>query len=397
MSNLTPVSLKLLLPLLASIVALSPFAIDLYLPAMPIIANDLNTEFSLVQNTLSIYLLGYALGLILAGPLADKYSRRFMVFFGITGFLLATLLLPFCENITQFLAVRFVQAFVSSAAIVVVPGTVREIYGANTAKGLSYVSMIMMLAPMIAPTIGSVLMFIMDWKLIFWALAFYSFVILMFAVKYLPEKEKVSNKSTQSFLARYIVVLSNAEARLDLLSSMMISLAFFGYITGIAYVYMQVFGVSEFNFSLLFGLTVVALMTSHFTNTRLVVKKGSRKMQGYGLVLAITSASLLVLVTVLELPLFYTVVSILPLMASFSMIAVNTDALVLTKFPEQSGTVTAVIGTLRFGIGAFAGPILSYFNNGTALPFVLLMFVSVLIVVGCQTKVRIGLNKELST
>jgi len=254
-----------------------------------------------------------------------------------------------------------------------------------------------MLAPMIAPTIGSVLMFIMDWKLIFWALAFYSFVILMFAVKYLPEKEKVSNKSTQSFLARYIVVLSNAEARLDLLSSMMISLAFFGYITGIAYVYMQVFGVSEFNFSLLFGLTVVALMTSHFTNTRLVVKKGSRKMQGYGLVLAITSASLLVLVTVLELPLFYTVVSILPLMASFSMIAVNTDALVLTKFPEQSGTVTAVIGTLRFGIGAFAGPILSYFNNGTALPFVLLMFVSVLIVVGCQTKVRIGLNKELST
>jgi DHA1 family bicyclomycin/chloramphenicol resistance-like MFS transporter len=84
------------------------------------------------------------------------------------------------------------------------------------------------------------------------------------------------------------------------------------------------------------------------------------------------------------MPLFYTVITTLPLMGSISMIAVNCDALVLTKFPEQSGTATAVIGTLRFGIGALAGPILAYYYDGSALPFAGLMFSSVLLVLLCQ-------------
>jgi len=79
-------SLKLLLPLLASIIAISPLAIDMYLPAMPILAEYLNTTMPMVQNSLSVYLLGFALGLILFGPMADKYSRRKMVLFGISGF-----------------------------------------------------------------------------------------------------------------------------------------------------------------------------------------------------------------------------------------------------------------------------------------------------------------------
>ena len=95
------VSLKLLLPLLASILALSPLAIDMYLPAMPVIAEVLKTDMPTVQTTLSIYLLGYALGLLFFGPLSDKYSRRLLVFIGIGGFLVATLILPFSQTIEQ--------------------------------------------------------------------------------------------------------------------------------------------------------------------------------------------------------------------------------------------------------------------------------------------------------
>ena len=180
-------SLKLLLPLLASIIAISPLAIDMYLPAMPILAEYLNTTMPMVQNSLSVYLLGFALGLILFGPMADKYSRRKMVLFGISGFLLASLLLPFVSNIEQFLSLRFIQAFISSAATVVVPGAIREYYQKDTAKGLSYVSMIMMLAPMIAPSIGSILLVAHSWQLIFYVLAFYSVIILLLVAKFLPE------------------------------------------------------------------------------------------------------------------------------------------------------------------------------------------------------------------
>jgi len=385
------VSLKLLLPLLASILAVSPLAVDMYLPAMPTLAEHLNTPMSMVQNSLSIYLLGYAIGLILFGPMADKYPRRRLVLLGIGGFFITSLLLPFVSNIEQFLTIRFFQAFVSSAATVVVPGAVREYYGKDTAKGLSYVSMIMMLAPMIAPSIGSVLLLAHSWQLIFYVLAAYSLIVLLLVSYFLPNasdvilpKALVDKRTEMSFIQRYKIVLSNAQARLDIISSMMISLAFFTYITAIPFIYLTIFEVSEYTFSLLFALNILALMTAHFTNTRFVVRKGSRTMLRFGLTLATIAATALMLVNVFELSLIYTVVAIFPLMGSISMVAVNSDALILTKFPAHSGTVTAVIGTLRWGIGALAGPILAFFYDGSSKPFALLMFFAVLVVLSCQ-------------
>ena len=386
LENLNQVSLKLLLPLLASIMALSPLAIDMYLPAMPILAEHLNTDMPMIQNSLSIYLLGFALGLIIFGPMADKNSRRKMVLFGVGGFLIASLLLPFVYSIEQFLSLRFIQAFVSSAATVVVPGTIREYYQKDTAKGLSYVSMIMMLAPMIAPSIGSVLLISHSWQLIFFTLAVYSTIVFLLVMLYLPEvvRSQITDKKQINFVGRYKIVFSNTEARLDIVSSMMISLAFFAYITAIPFVYLTVYQISEFNFSILFGINVFGLMTAHFINTRLVARKGSRKMMWYGLTVSILAATCLFLVNLFSLPLMFTVLTILPLMGSISMVAVNTDALVLTKFPEHSGTATAVIGTLRFGIGALAGPILAFYYDGSAVPFAGLMFFSVLLVLLCQ-------------
>ncbi|TPH16096.1 multidrug effflux MFS transporter [Litorilituus lipolyticus] len=385
--NIT-ISLKYLLPLLAAILAVSPLAVDMYLPAMPVIATDLSTDISMIQNSLSIYLLGYALGLILFGPMADKYSRRKLVLLGVGGFFVASVLLPYVQSVEQFLLLRFCQAFISSAATVVVPATIKEYYGKNTAKGLSYVSMIMMFAPMIAPAIGSFLLVSHSWQLIFFALAAYSLFIWILVFFFLPEANKVENKQEYSFIERYKIVFSNQEARLDIASSMVISLAFFSYITAIPFVYLEVFKVSEYTFSVLFAVNVLALMTAHFTNTRLVTRKGSRAMLWYGLTLACICATALLIVNIYQLPLAYTVVTILPLMGSISMIAVNSDALVITKFTEQSGTATAVIGTLRWSIGALAGPILAYFYDGTGLPFAGLMFGSVLIVLACQLVVR---------
>ena len=178
---------------------------------------------------------------------------------------------------------------------------------------------------------------------------------------------------------------------------MMISLAFFAYITALPYVYLKVFAVSEYTFSVLFALNVFALMMAHFTNTRFVVRKGSRTMLRFGLILATLAATALVLVNLLELQLMYTVMAIFPLMGSISMIAVNSDALILTKFPTHSGTVTAVIGTLRWGIGALAGPILAFFYDGSAKPFALLMCFAVMVVLCCQLRVWFSNKSSLNT
>ncbi len=384
-----PISLKILMPLLAAIMAMSPLAVDLYLPAMPQLAEDLNTTIKVVQNTLSIYLLGYALGLILFGPLADKSRRRVLVLLGISGFCLTSVLLSFSHSVEQFLALRFVQAFISSAAIVVVPSTIREYYGKDIAKGLSYVTMIMMLAPLLAPTLGSGLLLLGNWPLIFVVIASYALVILALSWTFLPErKAAIKNNNNYTFIARYAIVLGNKKARLDLISSMMSSLAFFAYLTAIPFVYLTVFNVSEVEFSGLFALNVGALMTAHFTNTRLVASKGSRVMLIAGVSIAVFAAIILVAVNYFQLSLLYSVLAIFPLMGAISLIAVNSDALVLTEFAEHSGTATAVIGTLRFGIGALAGPILSYFYDGSAIPFALLMLSAILTVAICQILIK---------
>lgn len=376
---------KLLLVLLASIVALSPLAIDMYLPAMPALADSFGTTTSMVQNSLSIYLLGYTFGLFIFGPLASKLPRRTMVFVGVFGFFLANILLINCQTINQFIAVRFAQALLSSAAIVIVPGVIRDYYGNNMAKGLSYVSMIMMLAPMIAPSIGSGLLLLDSWQLIFWLLSLYSLTVLMFSMVYLP-KEKNNIKAVKlNFLSRYYIVFLNKKTRFDLITLTMVSLAFFTYITTISFVYMTIFKLSEFHFSLIFAFNVFALMLAHFVNARMVTKFGSRTMLYYGLILSVIMSILLVLVTYFLLSLSYTVIIIFFLMSGITMVSVNTDALTLTAFKKgQSGTVTAVIGMLRFGVGALAGPILAVFYDGSALPFALLMCSVILVAFVCQ-------------
>lgn len=372
-----------LLPLLASIVAITPLAIDLYLPAMPIIAEHYGTNIAAVQNSLSVYLGGYALGMLIFGPLADKMGRRRLAILGLTGFASISLYIPFSVSIDEFIALRGIQAFLGSAATVVVPGIIREVYGKDTAKGMSYVSMIMMFAPMLAPTIGSFIMYIDSWQSMFYFLCGYACLILLFAFKYLPET-KTDNKSELSFLASYKTVLLEKTAQKNILTSMLVSLSFFSYLTAIPFVYLVIYETTEFVFSFLFGINVVALMMAQFINSRYVVRYGSHYMLKCGFYCAFVSAILLVTVNVLEMSLFWTVITILPVMGSMSLVAVNADSLILIQFKQQSGTATAVIGTLRFGIGALAGPILAIFHNGTAIPFTLLMLTAIVLIGLCQ-------------
>jgi DHA1 family bicyclomycin/chloramphenicol resistance-like MFS transporter len=205
--------------------------------------------------------------------------------------------------------------------------------------------------------------------------------------KWLPEISKPVEdqpSAVGNFFSGYKIVFSNSLARPLILSMMFGSFAFFGFITAVSFVYINYFGISEQVFSVLFGVNVICLIFANFINSRLVTRLGSLYMLRAGLALALISALLLCVFNYLGLNIWFSVVSIAPLMAGLTLISTNTDALILMKFPHNSGTATAVTGTLRFGSGAFAGPLLAYFYTGTAMPFSLLMLCGVLGVIACQ-------------
>ncbi|KPH93431.1 MFS transporter [Pseudoalteromonas porphyrae] len=367
---------RILLPLLASIVAITPLAIDMYLPAMLVIANDLNTTMPNVQISLSLYLAGYALGMLFFGPIADQIGRRVLAKVGLALFGASSLALAFCSDIHLFWFLRIVQAFTGAAATVVVPGIIRHIYQKDTAKGMSYVSMIMMVAPLVAPTVGSLILGLSHWQTIFLVLASYSFTILALVQIYLIDIPifKSPLKGFALFFDSYKTVFKNKDTRADIASSMFVSFGFFCFLTAVPFVYLDYFKVSEQLFGLLFAFNVMALMVGNFLNTRLVPRIGSRKMLYYGLTVGFISGGALLTFSILHLSLYFIVAAIAPLMMSLGVTASNADALILMEFEEKSGTATAVIGTLRFGSGALVGPILALMHAQSAVPFSSLMF-----------------------
>jgi DHA1 family bicyclomycin/chloramphenicol resistance-like MFS transporter len=373
-----------LIILLAATIAITPLAIDMYLPAMPTIAQDLGAHIGTVQQSLSIFLAAYGAGMLLFGPLADKFGRRPLALFGISGFATASFLLVWANSIEWFLIMRAAQAFCGAAATVVVPGIIRHLYKEHTAKGMSYMSLIMMLAPLLAPSIGSGILYFSEWHTIFWVLFGYSAILLFFIWKYLPEPATTNPRESMSFFSGYKTVFAQRSVRPLIGTIIFSSFSFFCYLTAIPFVYIQYFGVSEQLFSLLFAINIGTLMLSNFINSRFVSRCGSPYMVRKALFTGIVLAALLCTVNIFKWDMVYTVILLAPLLGCLTMITTNTDAMILLKFPDHSGTATAVTGTLRYACGALAGPVLALTYTGTPVPFAVLMLAGVISIAFCQ-------------
>jgi len=373
-----------LIILLAATIAITPLAIDMYLPAMPVIAQDLQAHIGTVQQSLSIFLAAYGAGMLLFGPLADKFGRRPLALLGISGFATASFLLVWANSIEWFLIMRALQAFCGAAATVVVPGIIRHLYKEHTAKGMSYMSLIMMLAPLLAPSIGSGILYFSEWHSIFWVLFSYAAILLFFIWKYLPEPDPVNARTSISFFSGYQTVFAERNVRPLIFTIAFSSFSFFCYLTAIPFVYIQYFGVSEQVFSLLFAINISTLMLSNFINSRFVSRYGAPYMVRSAKFTGLVLAALLCTVNILKLDMVFTVILLAPLLGCLTMISTNTDAMILMKFPNHSGTASAVTGTLRYACGATAGPVLALTYTGTPVPFAALMLAGVACITICQ-------------
>jgi DHA1 family bicyclomycin/chloramphenicol resistance-like MFS transporter len=365
--------------LLALLTAIAPLAIDMYLPAMAAMAADLNTDIHHVELSVSAFLIGYAVGQLTGGPLSDRFGRRPIILLGLVLYFIASVMLIQVDQLDGLLLWRAIQAIGGGLATVNSPAVVRDRFqGDDIARTLSMVAMIMMMAPLLAPALGSVIIHIGDWRDIFVVLAGYSLVVIAIVVFVLDESHPPERRSRQSPWRNYWQVISHAEARPYIIALAFAFSTMFVFITAAPFLYLEYYQRPPSQFAWLFGANIIVMMSLNRLNVWLLPRFGSKHLLQAGTLLQLAATvSLVVLTQTMEKPSLWLVLPLIMLsVGAIGLIAANAISSVLQHFHNISGSATALIGVTEFLAGALLGWFWTQVHDFSARPMMLVMMFS---------------------
>lgn len=371
--------MRLPLPfLLALLSAIPPLAIDMYLPAMALMAGDLQVDIHQVELSVSAFLIGYAIGQLSGGPLSDRFGRRPIIILGLSLFSVTSLALITIESLQSLLALRVFQAIGGGIATVNSAAVIRDRYqGSDVAKTLSMVAMIMMLAPLAAPLLGSLIVKFAHWRQIFTLLSVYALSVLVILAWQLEESHPQEKRQHSSPWKSYWRIIQHPQARGFTLSLAFAFTAMFVFITASPYLYLEHFNQSPSVFPWLFGSNIVVMMTMNRLNMVLLNRYSSKQLLIAGTSIQLLAALGLVTMYLTYTPSLWVTVPLIALVVgSLGLIAANAMSVVLQYFQDISGSATALIGVTEFCIGALFGYFWTLIHNATPLPMMIMITLS---------------------
>ena len=366
-----------LLLLLAAVFAMSPFAIDSYLPAIPMMAADLNIETSMVAVTVSIYVLGLAIGQLFGGPLSDRFGRMPVMVAGLLIFSGGSLLLASAESLETLWAWRVIQSIGGGIAVVGVPATIRDnAEGKEAARLFSLVALIMMLAPSIAPTVGTVILKTLGWHWIFIMLSIVAVVVALGAFAVMPKTEK-ANK--QKVPGGYISVLKERRALGYLFAQAFGYAVLMTFITNAPFAYIEHFGVTVELFSGLFIANVIGIVIINRINSLLLRAYEPSTLLKAFLVMQLIGGGILVSsMFIAPENLWFAVTGFVISIAANGGIMSNSSACFMRYFGKNAGVASALLGATQYGVGAAVSALAAMLCTDTIWPMILAMLLSTL-------------------
>ncbi|WP_075602661.1 multidrug effflux MFS transporter [Saccharicrinis aurantiacus] len=383
--NIQHKAIPLLTVMLAALATLSPLAIDTYLAAMPIMSDVFGVHISVVELTITLYFLGFALGNFFGGPLSDSFGRRRIALFGIALYGLSALGISFCKEIEYILVLRVFQAFGGGFATVTANVFIRDWYeGKQVAKMVTIVSLMMMLAPLFAPVIGSLLIDFKGWQAVFHFLFIFAVVLFSAFFIIVPEsrsKELITKKVTRNqILDKYREFFSD---RLSVILLFAISFSMSGlyiFLTSSSFIYIEYFGIDRSLFPYLFGANILLNILLSFLNTFLLKRYRPRYILRAGLLLELI-AGIIILVSVsqAEPELWWVFSGIVLFIGSLGLVFGNGTAVILNINPKVSSSANATIGISRFLLSFIIGSVISLFKAENLIPIGSAMFACALI------------------
>lgn len=378
--------------ILAALTALAPLATDAYLPAIPTIARELSRTVPDVELSISFFLVGFSIGQLIGGPFSDHFGRRTGIFCGLSLFILGSLAITFTPSIEWLWVFRVVQALGGGITVVNTPAIVRDLHsGRESARTMSRMAMILMLAPLLAPVLGSLILQTLSWQMIFILLLLYGCILTAVIYRTLPETRQVQTNRPNAF-RRYWMVMRNRHALGYLFSACFGYGSLFAFITGSPSVYMGYFGLSESSYPLAFGANVIALVLLNKVNIRLLSSHAPRTLLLAGQLIQILTGALLFgyafLGGDLNIALFIPLVMLF--FGCHGLVSANSMAGMTDLFPTNSATATALMGACGFAFGALAGSLVGLLYDDTPLPMTLVMFACALLAPTIRLLLQMG-------
>ncbi|MEU5783621.1 multidrug effflux MFS transporter [Micromonospora lupini] len=355
---------------LGALIAIGPLTIDMYLPALPAITAGLQTTETAVQLTLTGTLVGLALGQLLVGPLSDVVGRRLPLLAGLAAHIVASVLCVFAPNIAVLGALRVLQGLGVAAATVVATAVVRDLFsGASFARIFSRLMLVMGLAPILAPTLGSGLLRWTEWRGVFAALAVLGALLIVVAALQLPETLAVARRRHGGVAAtlRDYRGLLNDRAFVGLVLVAGLAMAsLFAYVSGSSFVLQDQYGLDEQQFGLAFGAGAVGLIGGTQFNVRLLRRYTPQQILVSALVAGTAAGLLLVVFAATGFGGLGTLLASLWLVLAAAGLALpNAPALAMSRHSEAAGTAAALLGAVQFGVGALSAPLAGLFGTGS--------------------------------
>lgn len=359
--------------LLGSLVALGPLSIDMYLPALPQLTDDLAASPSQVQLTLTGVLVGLGLGQLLIGPLTDIYGRKRPLLAGIAVNIVASLLCAVAPSILVLDVLRVVQGVGAAAATVVAMAVVRDLFTGRAAASLiSQLVVVMGLAPVLAPSLGSAVLEVGTWRTVFVVLAGLGLLLALLAAVGLKETlppQRRSAPGLRATLAGYGGLLRDPTLVGYMTVSSLTMAAVFAYVSGASFVLQDGFGLDERTFGLLFGVGAIGLIVFSQVNVALLRRfEPGTILRGALTVAALAGTALLVAAVTGAGGLLGIMIPIWVVLAMAALCGPNATALALADHGHRAGAAAALLGAAQFTLGAVAAPLSGLGEAGSAVP-----------------------------
>jgi MFS transporter, DHA1 family, multidrug resistance protein len=365
----------LIVLLLGALSVVTPFAIDMYLPAFSLVAATFHISTAAISWSLSTYFIGFASGQILYGPLLDRFGRKRPLYVGMFVFILASLGCAYAPSIQRLIALRFLQALGGSVAQVGSIAMVRDFFPPDaSAKIFSLLFLIIGLSPLLAPTVGSMLMSWLGWRAIFLLLASIAAAVLIAVFFMLPEghtPDRSISLKPQPILKEFFVILKQPQFRTYAFAGAFSFAGLFAYVTGSPLVFMDGFHVSAKTFGVIFACVTMGFIAGNQVNLFLLRSFSSQQIFFRALETQVLIGLLFVGGMFLgwwgiaaTLVLFFTFLSVLGLTYP------NAAALALAPFSRNMGSASALLGFIQMGTGAIISTGIGFF--GAKAPITLL-------------------------